>query len=81
MTGETPIETRPTVAQAIVILLSRLVRGLGRIRFRSRLRIVLFWNFVMLVVVSALPHDWKMHGAIVAGFLMIVHLGVFNAKA
>ncbi|MDP3869467.1 hypothetical protein [Phenylobacterium sp.] len=78
--GETPTETRPTVAQAIVILMSGVTRGLGRICFTSRWRIVIFWNFVMLLVFCALPRDWKLPGATAAGFLLVVHLGIFSSK-
>lgn len=79
MTGETPAETRPSVAQAIVILLSRVTRGLGRL-FTSRWRIVIFWNLVALLVFCALPHDWKLPGATAVGLLLVAHLGVFGRK-
>ncbi|MFZ3005170.1 MAG: hypothetical protein WA047_03265 [Phenylobacterium sp.] len=80
LTGETPAETRPTVAQAIVILLSRVTRGLGRICFASRWRILIFWNLVMLLVFCALPRDWKLPGATAVGFMLVAHLGVVGRK-
>lgn len=75
------MEARPTVARAIIILLSGLGRSLARLCFTSRWRIVIFWNVLALVVFCALPQDWKMPGAVLVGFLLVLHLGVYGAKA
>lgn len=42
--------------------------------FKTRTRIILFWNFVALALFAVAPHDLKVGLATFAGILMLLHL-------